>query len=117
MDYEIGLLHNYLVVGVLLFGIGMIGVLSRRNVLVVFLAAEIMLQGVSVSLVALSRFHNNFDGQMLVFVSIALAGCRAALVVALMIVLLRRSGALDVLAWGELRESSPPRIDPEFPPD
>ena len=56
---EIALLHNYLIVGALLFGIGLIGFLTRRNMIVMFLSAEMVLQGVSLSLVAFSRFHND----------------------------------------------------------
>jgi multisubunit Na+/H+ antiporter MnhC subunit len=65
MPHEVALLDNYLIVGAMLFGIGMIGFLSRRNMIVMFLSVEIMLQGVSLSLVAWSRFHNDFGGQML----------------------------------------------------
>ena len=50
---------------VMLFGIGMVGFLSRRNMILMFLAVEMMLQGVSVSLVAWGRFHNDLGGQML----------------------------------------------------
>ena len=60
MTHEITLLNNYLIVGAVLFGIGMIGFVSRRNMIVMFLSAEIMLQGVSLSLVAWSRFRNDF---------------------------------------------------------
>ena len=61
-EQEYALLHNYLVVGALLFGIGLIGFLSRRNMIVMFLSAEMMLQGVSLSLVAWGRFYNDFGG-------------------------------------------------------
>ena len=55
---ETALLQNYLMLGGLLFGIGMIGFLVRRNVIVIFLCAEMMLQGVSVTLVAFGRYHH-----------------------------------------------------------
>ena len=76
MPNEIAILDNYLIVGALLFGIGMIGFLSRRNMIVMFLSAEIMLQGVSLSLVAWGRFHNDFGGQMLVIVHHCRGGLR-----------------------------------------
>ncbi len=66
MENELALLNNYLVVGAMLFGIGAIGFVSRRNMIVIFLAAEIMLQGISLSLVAWARYHNDFGGQMFV---------------------------------------------------
>jgi NADH-quinone oxidoreductase subunit K len=103
---EIALLNNYLIVGAMLFGIGLVGFISRRNMIVMFLAAEMMLQGVSLSLVAWSRFHNNFGGQMLVIFIIAVAACEAAIVLALVIVLFQRRGQLDVADWQALRESN-----------
>ena len=76
MPHEIDLLYDYLLVGAMLFGIGMVGFLSRRNMIVMFLSAEMMLQGVSVSLVAWSRFHNDFGGQALVDVHHRRGGVR-----------------------------------------
>ena len=75
---ELALLHNLLVVGALLFVTGMVGLLARRNVIVMFLSTELMLQGVSLSLVAWSRFRNDWGGQMLVIFIIAVAACEAA---------------------------------------
>jgi NADH-quinone oxidoreductase subunit K len=118
MDYEIALLKDYLLVGALLFGIGTIGFLSRRNMIVMFLAVEIMLQGVSLSLVAWSRFHNDFGGQMLVIFVIAVAAAEAAVALALVLVLFRRSGKLDIAVWHQLREANqPPPEEPPLPPE
>jgi len=108
MNPEGALLENYLTVGALLFGIGMTGFLSRRNMIVMFLSAEMMLQGVSLSLVAWSRFHNDFGGQMLVIFIIAVAACEAAIALALVLVLFGRTGKLDIAGWGELREANQP---------
>ena len=115
---ELQLLYNYLVVGALLFGIGLIGFLSRRNMIVVFLAAEMMLQGVSVSLVAWGRFHNNWGGQALVVFIITVAACEAGIALALVLMLFHRAGKLDIAFWQSLRESNQPRyVDRELPPD
>ena len=113
---ETALLNNYLVVGALLFGIGLIGFLSRRNLIVMFLSAEMMLQGVSLSLVAWGRFYNDFGGQMLVLFIIAVAACEAAIALAMILMLYRRSGSLDVAVWQQLREDIlPPYVDQEIP--
>jgi NADH-quinone oxidoreductase subunit K len=115
-NFEISLLHNYLTVGALLFGLGTIGFVSRRNMIVMFLSAEMMLQGVSLSLVAWSRFRNDFGGQMLVIFVIAVAACEAAIALALVVALFRRSGNLDVAVWQQLREDNqPPFEEPELP--
>jgi NADH-quinone oxidoreductase subunit K len=118
VDSETALLHNYLIVGALLFGIGVIGFLSRRNMIVMFLSVEMMLQGVSVTLVAWGRFHNDFGGQMLVLFIIAVAACEAAIALALVVMLYRRRGSLDVALWHGLREDNvAPYADTEMPED
>lgn len=113
MSNEIALLNNCLIVGSLLFGIGMVGFLSRRNMIVMFLSVEIMLQGVSVSLVAWSRFHNDFGGQMLVVFIVAVAACEAAIALALVLALFDRRGKLDITDWQLLREANQPAFQDE----
>jgi NADH-quinone oxidoreductase subunit K len=113
---EMHLLYNYLVVGALLFGIGLIGFLSRRNMIIMFLAAEMMLQGVSVSLVAWGRFHNNWGGQILVIFILTVAACEAGIALALILMLFQRSGKLDIAFWQNIREANQPRfVDLELP--
>ena len=114
---EVHLLQNYLLIGGLLFAIGLVGFLSRRNMIVMFLAAEMMLQGVSVSLVGWGRFHNDWGGQMLVIFILTVAACEAAIALALVQMLFYRGGNLDIALWQNLRESNQPRyIDREIPP-
>jgi NADH-quinone oxidoreductase subunit K len=109
-------LHHYLAVGAVLFALGTIGFLARRNLIVMFLSAEMMLQGVSVSLVAWGRWHNNWDGQVLVIFILTVAACEAALALALVLMLFQRRGELDIAAWDELREANLPRYtDQELP--
>ena len=113
---ELELLHGYLIIGALLFGIGLVGFLARRNMIVMFLAAEMMLQGVSVSLVAWGRFHNDWGGQMLVIFILTVAACEAAIALALVLMLFHSSGRLDVAVWQHLRESNQlPFVDQELP--
>lgn len=113
---ELDLLNNYLLVGGLLFSLGLIGFLVRRNLIVMFLCAEMMLQGVSVSLVAWSRLHQNWGGQSLVVFVITIAACEAAIALALILMLFQRSGTLDVVFWQDLREEGQPAyIDREVP--
>jgi NADH-quinone oxidoreductase subunit K len=117
MHPEIALLYDYLAVGAMLVGVGLVGFLSRRNMIVMFLSAEMMLQGVSVSLVAWSRFRNDFGGQMLVVFIIAVAACEAAIALAMILMLFQRSGNLDIAAWQQLREADqPPWEEEELPP-
>lgn len=114
---EPSLLQGYLIVGALLFGLGMIGFMSRRNLIVMFIAVEMMLQGVALSLIAWGRRHNNWDGQSLVIFILAVAACEAAIAMALILMLYQRKASLDVTAWQSLREDNQPQFtDEETPP-
>jgi NADH-quinone oxidoreductase subunit K len=113
---EVSLLYNTLAVGGVLFALGLIGFLVRRNLIVMFLCAEMMLQGVSVSLVGFGRYHNDWGGQMLVIFMITVAACEAGIAMALILMLAQRAGKLDSAAWQLLREEGqPPFVDQEVP--
>jgi NADH-quinone oxidoreductase subunit K len=110
------LLQNVLTLGGLLFAIGLAGFLIRRNLIVVFLSSEIMLQGVALSLVAWSRYHQDWGGQVFVLLIVAVAACEAALALALVLMLYEQSATLDVLRWQDLREEGqPPIVDRQVP--
>lgn len=111
-------LENYLIVGAILFGLGMVGFLARRNLIVMFLSAEMMLQGVTVNLVAFSRYHGNLQGQAFVLFILTVAACEAAIALALIVVLYRTRRSLDVSLWQDLREAGQePTVDEEpLPP-
>ena len=125
---EVSLLYNYLLVGGLLFVLGMIGFLVRRNMIVMFLCAEMMLQGVSLSLIGFGRYHASlvenvpsslsgpWGGQMLVIFIITVAACEAGIALVLILMLARRSGTLDATVWQDLREEGlPAYVDTEVP--
>lgn len=97
-------LQSYLVLGAILFGLGAIGFLARRNLILMFLSAEMMVQGVAVYLLAFSRFRGNLGGQVLTLFMITVAACEAAIALALILMLYRRRKSLDVSLWQELRE-------------
>jgi NADH-quinone oxidoreductase subunit K len=110
------LLYNYLAIGALLFALGLVGFLVRRNLIVIFLCAEMMLQGVSISLVARGRYHGDWGGQMLVVFIIAVAAAEAGFALALIMLLFHKSGTLDVVFWQDLREEGQPAyVDHEVP--
>ncbi len=114
---ELSLLYNYLIVGGILFALGLVGFLVRRNLIVMFLCAEMMLQGVSVSLIGFGRYHNDWGGQMLVIFIITVAACEAGIAMALILMLAQRTGKLDATIWQDLREDGLPayvdRLVPE----
>jgi NADH-quinone oxidoreductase subunit K len=102
-------LESYLVVGAVLFALGMVGFLTRRNMIIMFLSAEMMLQGVALNLVAFSKFRGDLGGQVLVLFILAVAACEAAIALALILLLYKRRKTLDVSVWQELRE---PDLEP-----
>lgn len=99
------MLENYLIVGAILFALGMIGFLTRRNLIILFLCAEMMLQGVALNLVAFARARGNLQGQAFTLFLITVAACEAAIALALILTLYRQRGSLDVSLWQELREA------------
>lgn len=113
---ETSLLFNYLSVGAILFALGLVGFLVRRNMIVMFLCAELMLQGVSVSLIGWGRYHADWGGQMLVIFMITVAACEAGIALALILMLSQRTGKLDSTVWQDLREEGlPAYVDREVP--
>ncbi len=83
-------LECYLAVSFLLFALGLFGVIIRRNVLVIYMCLELMLNAANLALVAFSRFNNNLDGQMLVFFTITVAAAEVAVGLALIVALYRK---------------------------
>ena len=78
-------LTAYLAVSAVLFSLGLVGFMVRRNMIVMFLAAEMMLQGVSLTATAFGRYHQDWGGQMLVIFIIAVAAAEAGLALAQLI--------------------------------
>jgi NADH-quinone oxidoreductase subunit K len=75
----------YLILGAIIFVIGVIGVLSRRNALIIFMCVEMMLNSVNLTLIALSRQWNNLNGQMFVFMIMAVAAAEVAVGLAILL--------------------------------
>jgi len=113
---SLAMLQNALTVGAILFSLGLVGILTRRNLIVMFLAAEMMLQGISVSLVAWSRHHGDWGGHVLVIFVLTVAACEAAVALVFVLQAFSRTGRLDAAAWQSLREATVGRtVDRELP--
>ncbi len=89
-------LAQYLIVSVLLFSLGLLGVLLRRNVLVIYMALELMLNAANLALVAFSRFNAQLNGQVMVFFIITVAAAEVAVGLALIVALFRRRQTVHV---------------------
>ena len=86
----------YLVLSGILFTIGVIGALTRRNAIVVFMCIELMLNGVNISFVALSRFLQSLDGVLFAFFVIAVAAAEAAVGLAIFVMIYRSKETINV---------------------
>ena len=83
-------LPHYLIVSALLFCLGLLGVIVRRNVLIIYMSLELMLNAGNLALAAASRFNNNLNGQIMVFFIITVAAAEVAVGLALIVALYRR---------------------------
>ena len=83
-------LEHYLTVSGLLFAIGLFGVVVRRNLLVIYMSLELMLNAANLALVAFSRFNGNLNGQVMVFFVITVAAAEVAVGLALIVALYRK---------------------------
>jgi NADH-quinone oxidoreductase subunit K len=111
--FSLDVLRDYLLVGAVLFVMGMLGFLARRNLIVMFLSVEMMLQGTALSLVAFGRYHGTWTGQVFTILILTVAACEASIALALIVVLYSRRSSLDVTLWREIREqaAAAPAVD------
>jgi NADH-quinone oxidoreductase subunit K len=86
----------FLVVSAMLFAIGTVGVLVRKNALIIFMSVELQLNAVNLSLVAFSRMHNNLNGQVLAFFSMVVAAAEVVVGLAIIVTVYRRRQSASV---------------------
>jgi NADH-quinone oxidoreductase subunit K len=102
------MLVPYLLVGAALFVLGLIGFVTRRNLIIMFLCTELMFQGIVVNLVALGRYplhgQPDLDGQVFALFLLAVAAAEAALALALVVLLYRHKNTLDASVWKMLKD-------------
>ena len=96
-------LNHYLVVSALLFCLGLFGVLARRNLLVIYMCLELMLNAANLVLVAFSGFNANLNGQVMVFFIITVAAAEVAVGLALIVALYRKRRTAHVEDLTSLR--------------
>ena len=89
-------LEHYLVVSAALFCLGLLGVIMRRNVLVMYMGLELMLNASNLALVAFSRFNNSLNGQIMVFFIITVAAAEVSVGLALIVALYRKRQSAHV---------------------
>lgn len=83
-------LEHYLIASACLFSLGLFGVIARRNLLIIYMSLELMLNAANLALVAFSRFNNNLDGQVMVFFIITVAAAEVTVGLAMIVALYRQ---------------------------
>ncbi|UCE58356.1 MAG: NADH-quinone oxidoreductase subunit NuoK [Phycisphaerales bacterium] len=96
-------ISEYIILGAILFALGLVGFLSRRNLIVMFLSTEVMFQGVIINVVAFSRLHRAVEGQAFALFLLVIAAVEAGLALGLIVLLHRRKGTLDAEEWSVMR--------------
>lgn len=89
-------LTHYLMISAILFSLGVTGVLLRRNVIMIFMSIELMLNAVNLTFVAFSKFLNNLDGHIFTFMVMTVAAAEAAVGLAIVIALFRKKPTANV---------------------
>ena len=98
------MLAQYLILSVILFAIGALGVMTKRNIIMVLLSIEIMLNATNLSFVTFSSFAQNLNGQIASIFVIAIAACEVSIGLAVAVLLFKRKGtvdtqAMDLMKW------------------
>ena len=96
------MISEALIVSAILFVIGLVGVMTRRNAIILFMCAELMLNAVNLSFVALAKMHN-VTGQVFVVMVMTIAAAEAAVGLAILIAVFRHFGTVDLSSLRTLR--------------
>ncbi|NQY93733.1 MAG: NADH-quinone oxidoreductase subunit NuoK [Campylobacteraceae bacterium] len=96
-------LNEYLILSSIIFSLGLIGVLRRKNLLMLFFSTEIMLNAVNIGMVAISKFHGDLTGQIFAFFIIAVAASEVAVGLGLLILLYKRKNTINLDAIASMK--------------
>ena len=96
-------LEHYLVIAGILFVLGVVGVMVRRNAIVTLMSIELMLNAANLLLIVFARVHNDIGGQAMVFFVLTVAAAEAAVGLAILVAVFRRKGSIDVDALNILK--------------
>ena len=94
---------HYVVLSALIFAVGLFGIVTRRNAVVILMSLELMLNGANLAFVAFGRHHGNLQGQVFTFFVIAVAAAEAAVALAILIALFRLKGGVTLDDAAELK--------------
>ena len=89
-------LEHVIILSIIIFSIGIMGVLFRKNAIIIFMSIELMLNAVNLSLVGFSRYYNSVDGQVFVFLVMTLAAAEVAVGLAIIVALFRNKQTINI---------------------
>jgi NADH-quinone oxidoreductase subunit K len=96
-------LDHYIILSAIVFSIGVMGVLLRRNAIIIFMSVELMLNAVNLLLTAFSVYHGDASGQVFVFFIMALAAAEVAVGLAIIVMIYRNTNSLDINVLNRLK--------------
>lgn len=96
-------IHHYMILATLLFSVGIVGVVSRKNLFIIYMSIELMLNSANLALVALGRHFEKIDGSVMAMMIIAIAAAEAAIFLVAVILLFRKKESIDVDLFNFLR--------------
>lgn len=97
-------LTSYAIVSMIIFSLGVIGVVARRNIFVIYMSIELMLNGINLFLMTFARYHFNMDAQVVSIMVIAIAAAEAAIFLSVIILLFRSKRSLDTDIFTTLKQ-------------
>ncbi|HMT30243.1 MAG TPA: NADH-quinone oxidoreductase subunit NuoK [Bacteroidia bacterium] len=96
-------INNYVILSAILFSVGVLGVMFRRNTIIVFMCIELMLNAVNLLLVAFSAMHSDPGGQVMVFFIMAVAAAEVAVGLAILVMIFRNINSVDINILNKLK--------------
>jgi NADH-quinone oxidoreductase subunit K len=103
LQYFSNSLNNYIVLSSILFSIGVVGVLIRKNIIIIFMSIELMLNAVNLLMVAFSVHHGDPSGQVFVFFIMAVAAAEITVGLAILVMIYRNTGSVSIDALNKLK--------------
>ena len=99
-------IYSISILAMILFSLGVIGVIARRNIFIIYMSIELILNSINLLLIAFARYQGNMDGQILAIMITAIAAAEAAVFFSIIILLFRSRGSLDTDIFNKLKERS-----------
>jgi len=95
---------SYILLAIMLFSIGIVGVISRKNIFIIYMSLELMLNSINLILVALSRYFGSMDGQIIAMMVMAIAAAEAVVFLSLIVSLYRLKHSINIDDYNSLKQ-------------